>query len=138
MKGQKGQVIVEFAVVLPFFLMLAFLVIHSGLLFADYMNLSNVARSSAREAALQGTAAYADIREHYRTNTHLISNLYTWDEGDNGFQFAEGDVSNSVQVRITTTLNEEFPGVRALDWFGLRLPRTYEIQYSMHDETAGT
>ena len=138
MKEQKGQVFVEFAIVLPLFLMLAFLVIHSGLLFADYMNLSNVARSSAREAALQGAGAYAEIQEHYRTNTHLITNLYTWDAGDDGFQFAAGDVPNSVRVTITTTLNEDFPGVRALDWFGLALPRTYEIQYSMHDETAGS
>lgn len=138
MKGQKGQVIVEFAFVLPLFLILAFLVIHSGLLFADYMTLSNVARSSAREAALQGSAAYPDIREHYRTNTHLITNLYTWDQGEDGFQFAEGDVPDSVQVTLTTTLNEGFPGVGAMDWFGLRLPRTYRIQYSMHDETAGS
>ena len=52
MKGHKGQSVVEFALVLPLFLFIMFGVIYTGMMFHDYATLSNIARSSAREAAV--------------------------------------------------------------------------------------
>ena len=52
MKKQKGQALIEFALVFPFFLLLVFGIIYSGMLFYDYSTLSNVARSAARERAI--------------------------------------------------------------------------------------
>ncbi len=139
MKRQKGQAVVEFAIVLPFFLMLVFGIFYSGFLFADYMTLSNVARSSAREAALLGANKYDEIKSSYRGNTKLLTNLYTWPEEDGSFEISSGtDVSDSVMVTIRTNLNTGFPGISAMDFLGLTLPRTYTIQYSMHDEMAGS
>ena len=52
MKKQKGQSLVEFALVFPFFLLLIFAIIYSGMLFYDYSTLSSIARSAARERAI--------------------------------------------------------------------------------------
>ncbi len=142
MKRQKGQAVVEFAMVFPFLLMLLFGVIFFGLLFADYMTLSNAARSSARDAALYtGTTDSSDhfsaVQTYYTANTRLLTSLYT----NPTFQIASGDetLTNSVQVTVTTTLNTSFPGVGVLDYFGMGLPRNYTIQYFMYKEpTSGT
>ncbi|MBP3721636.1 MAG: pilus assembly protein [Selenomonadaceae bacterium] len=137
MKKQRGQAVVEFALVLPIFLALVFSIIVCGMLFADYMTLSNVARSSAREAALQGSEKYADIRTNYRSSTKLLSNLYTWPDDDTNFDIAAGELDDSVQVTITTTLNPNFPGVSVVKngYFNSSFPPdTYTIKYSMHDE----
>ena len=52
MKKQRGQVIIEFALILPLFLLMIFGLFYSGMLFYDYSTLSNVARSAARETAI--------------------------------------------------------------------------------------
>lgn len=54
-KGQKGQDIVEFALLLPVFLVIITGIIYVGFFFGDYMTLSNIARSAAREAAVTTT-----------------------------------------------------------------------------------
>ena len=46
-RRQEGQSIVEFALVFPLFLMFVFGIIFFGVLFYDYIALSNVARDSA-------------------------------------------------------------------------------------------
>lgn len=65
---QKGQSIVEFAIVLPFFFLLLFGVIYFGMLFSDYISLNNAARSSAREAEIAASAAsdINDVRTRYQ------------------------------------------------------------------------
>ena len=61
MKKQKGQSLVEFALVVPLFLLLIFGLIYSGMLFHDYTSLSNIARSAAREAAITTAQALNEI-----------------------------------------------------------------------------
>lgn len=140
MKRQKGQAVVEFAIVLPFFLMLLFGVMYSGLLYTDYLTLTNVARSSAREASIQGSASYGDIRTYYAPNgrhTKLLTNLYTWQGDANDFRFSQGmseSGADMVTVTIKTSRNNNFPGVRALSYIGVTIPADYTIEYSMHAE----
>lgn len=47
---QKGQAIVEFAIILPLFLMMFFTIAYAGTVFADYLILNNAARTVAHEA----------------------------------------------------------------------------------------
>ena len=61
MKKHKGQSVVEFALVLPLFLFIMFGVIYTGMLFHDYATLSNIARTSAREAAVTAKDEYGSI-----------------------------------------------------------------------------
>lgn len=140
MKRQRGQAVVEFAIVLPFFLFLVFGIIYFGFLFKDYITLSNVARSSAREAAV-GTD-YDTIKDYYKDNTKLTTGVYTWSGEDDSFTIEkitdseDGNVPGSVKVTIKATLNTNFPAYGLMK--EISFPSEYEIQYSMHDETAGS
>ena len=83
MKFQKGQSIVEFTLILPLFLLFLFGIVYFSMIFLDYMNLSTVARNSARDAAVvESSTEYANgyptIRKHYETQT-LPVDIYDWD-----------------------------------------------------------
>ena len=54
MKKQGGQDIVEFALMVPLFLLFIFTIMYFGFLYGDYITLSSLARSAAREAAIEG------------------------------------------------------------------------------------
>ena len=135
MRRQKGQAIVEFALVFPLLLFLLWGLIYTGLLYRDYLNLSNLARDSARAASIQGTAQYENIRVNRANQIQpILTNLYTWNGDRNSFQI-ENEDNSSVKVTLTTNLNVNFPGVGVLDFFGIPLPRNFSIVYSMHKET---
>ena len=72
-KYNKGQALVEFALVLPFFLLLVFGIIYSGMLFYDYSTLSNVARSAAREKAI---TAPSDTISDAQINNNIKNRYY--------------------------------------------------------------
>ena len=82
MKKDKGQSLVEFTLVLPFFLLLVFAIIYGGMLFHDYSTVSNVARSIARERAITPDSTTDDsiIGYYYNgksfTPTQLVTGLY--------------------------------------------------------------
>lgn len=81
MKKHKGQSVVEFALVLPLFLFIMFGIIYTGMMFHDYTTLSNIARSSAREASVSGTGPessgrYTEIESHYLDQFNLMTNFY--------------------------------------------------------------
>ena len=133
MRKQKGQAIVEFALVFPLMLLFLWVLLYGGLLFKDYLTLSNLARDSARTASIEGAAQYDKIRVQGANQT-IMTNLYTWTGDAASFQIADG-ANNSVQVTLTTTLNTNFPGVGLLTWLGVPLPGRYSIVYSMHKET---
>ena len=52
LKNRKGQSLIEFAMVFPFFLLALYGILYFGFLFADYVTLNDIARSTARTAAL--------------------------------------------------------------------------------------
>jgi len=131
MKKHKGQAIVEFALVLPLFLLVMFGIIYSGMLFHDYTTLSNIARASAREAALTGTLQagqprYTKIEEDY---TPLLDKLMT------SFYTASSDPieikpegKNGVQTTIIMQLNVKGYFVEKI------LPPTFGVKYFMRKE----
>ena len=78
---QKGQAIIEFAVILPLFVLFLFGIIYSGMLFYDYISLSNLARSAAREAAIVKDLdddKIGKMEDHYtKKASSLLTSLYT-------------------------------------------------------------
>ena len=81
MKNNKGQSLVEFALVIPFFLLLVFGIIYSGMLFHDYSTLSNLARSAGREAAIVSGTQYDEIEAFYLNQSkNMLTTLYTTEE----------------------------------------------------------
>lgn len=134
MRKQKGQAVVEFALVLPLFFMLFWGIVYTGLLYSDYLTLSNLARESARSASIQGTEHYEAIRTAGAQQT-LMTNLYTWNGSEENFKIEDGDGS-SVKVILTANLNRNFPGVGIMDFLGMSLPSDYQIVYSMYKEAS--
>ena len=134
MRKQKGQAVVEFALVLPLFFMFFWGFVYTGLLYSDYLTLSNLARESARSASIQGTEHYEEIRSACARQTFL-TNLYTWTGDEASFKIENGD-NSSVKVTLTANLNTKFPGVGIMDYLGMSLPRNYQIIYSMYKEAS--
>ena len=139
MRRQKGQAVVEFALVLPFFLMLVFGIMFVGLLYSDYLTLSNLARESARAAAIQGMTeddngnkSYIGIRDQYGKQTRLMTNLYTWTYNDDScFSISNNEDDTMVTAKLTAQRNDEYPGAGFVKYM---LPKDYTIVYSMYKE----
>ncbi len=135
MKKQRGQIIVEFALILPLFLLLVFGIFYSGMLFYDYSTLSNVARSAAREAAITETITEDDstITAHYYDSANnafvegLVTHLYTPKSGE-AFKIhitqTDGE-PDDILVTIKMQLNVSFPLMDVV------LPEEYQIKYHM-------
>lgn len=52
MKRQRGQSLVEFALVIPMFILLLFGLIYGGVMFLQWLNMSNDSRAEARRIAV--------------------------------------------------------------------------------------
>ena len=115
MRFQKGQSVVEFALVLPIFLVLCFGIFYMGMIFADYMTLSNIARSSAREASTIVVAAdvnsdYQKVRDKY-ADTTLPLDAFEWKpKVKERFDIVYDKTKQNVTVTIHAPLNDQGKG----------------------------
>ena len=128
MKKRKGQAIVEFALVLPLFLLMMFGIIYSGMMFHDYSTLSNIARASTREAAVSAGEDYTEIVNFYKDklkNGGLFTSFYIPVGDDPIVITQDGDV---IQTTINMQLN--------VDGFfvDMILPKAFGVRYYMQKE----
>lgn len=115
MRFQRGQSIVEFALVLPLFLLFTFAIVYFGCAFADYVTLGTIARNSAREAAVlqpqketQQVPDYTPIRNGF-VNQKLPFDIYEWNPDTNAKDFEityeksqdTKDTSQNGNVKVT-------------------------------------
>ena len=73
-KTEAGQALVEFTLILPFFLVLLFAIVDFGRGFYTWMLLTNAAREGARVAAVQSDSATIDQRIHDSYSDNYPSN----------------------------------------------------------------
>ena len=114
MRFQRGQSVVEFALVLPIFFVVFFGIFYMGMIFADYMTLSNVARSSAREASISSadsTNDYRAIRTNYKS-VELPLDAFILDITTTHFMIEK--IGNNVKVTIDAPLNNEGAGIASV------------------------
>ncbi len=131
MKKSKGQVIIEFALILPLFLFLVLGIFYSGMLFHDYSTLSNVARSAAREAAIAGSnegVAGNYFDDNGKLKAALITNLYA-PQGTTPLNVVVSN--NDVTATITMELHTNLPFIDAI------VPQEFEIKYHMRVDSSG-
>lgn len=76
-RGQRGQSMLEFGIVIPFFLVFIMGIAYFGAAISDYIALNNMARSCAREASLGGPKTYKNLQNEY-LKKDLTANLYEW------------------------------------------------------------
>ena len=134
MKRHKGQVIVEFALILPLFLFVMYGIIYSGMMFHDYSTLSNIARASARDAAISNasvndeTKRYTTIEDNYKGQIgSLMTSLYVVQDKDNPI-IIEQITDDSVRSTIIMKVN--ISGF----FVDMILPPTFGVQYYMKKE----
>lgn len=76
-RGQRGQSMLEFGIVVPFFFVFIMGIAYFGAAISDYIALNNMARSCAREASLGGPTTYKNLQNKY-LEKDLTAGLYEW------------------------------------------------------------
>ena len=131
MKNNKGQSLVEFALVVPFFLFLLFAIIYCGMLFHDYSALSSVARSAAREAAIvekTDSTTYGNIATFYKQQTqNTLTTLYKTQNVNVEHKVKDGEAYVVVRIQLARTIKSF-----VLDAV---TPLTFDIVYFMKKDT---
>jgi len=125
MKKQKGQSLVEFALVVPFLFLLLFGLIYSGMLFYDYSMLSTIARSAAREAAIVEGTNYSNIKTFYEQQSkNKLTTLYRTESIDVASETqTDGTVGVRVRIHLVRSITSQILNVVT--------PPTFDIVYFM-------
>ena len=141
MKFQRGQAIVEFAILLPLFLVLLFGIFYASMIFANYMTLSSIARSSAREAAIISSESdynnnYKKIREKYK-DEKLPMDIFDWQAtSTENFNIKFDKNSHNVEVTMKAKLYKSGSQVGNIlnNLAGDSKLAKIDITYSMYSE----
>lgn len=67
MKRQRGQSAVEFALIIPLFMLMVLSAIYGGAMFIQFLNFNNEARTIARQLAVTTAANRANGIAHYNS-----------------------------------------------------------------------
>ena len=157
MRSQKGQGLLEFAFVLPFLILIMFGLFYAGMLFSDYIELNNVARVAAREAAVisqedyttnKGSGdPYKSVRDKFTTAAksssdpkkfYLPNSLYIWDFSTKAKFNMEYDKYNKGDQSVTVTLiadvNSADGGIYNALSAKFKVAQTISVEYTMHSE----
>ena len=156
MKRQKGQDIVEFALLLPIFLLVLCGIIYCGFMFGDYQTVQGIVRNAAREAAVVGHYTestdssqpridnYRVIADKYNQilkEQKVITHLYVPDAA--GVQVvATNDKNekpeNSVHAKLKLELTKSDVSFVNYIQNVVGMPTDYEVNCFMYDETTKT
>lgn len=109
MKSEKGQSLVEFALVIPILIMLLFGIIDFGRVFHAYLTIDHAGREAARAASV-GEKNVGKIREIAVKQATSIG----LSEGDVSVPGGVPSSGNDVTVRISHSVPFITPGISAL------------------------
>lgn len=148
MRSQKGQGLLEFAFVLPFLILIMFGLFYAGMLFSDYIELNNLARLAAREAAVVSTddwdKDYTVVRKKFTDaaksssdpNKHFLPNsLYIWKFNDKDkFKMTYDEDEQSVTVILVADVNSADGGIYNSLSKQFNVVQTISVSYTMFSE----
>ena len=148
MRSQKGQGLLEFAFVLPFLILIMFGLFYAGLLFSDYIELNNLARTAAREAAVVSTddwdKEYTKVRTKFATAAKSSSNpekfylpnsLYVWDfTKEEYLKMTYKPEDQSVTVELVAKVNSADGGIYNALSAQFHVAEQISVSYTMHSE----
>ena len=156
MKRQKGQDIVEFALLLPIFLLVLCGIIYCGFMFGDYQTVQGIVRNAAREAAVVGHYTesadplqlkinnYQIIADKYNQilkEQNVITHLYVPDS-DGVKVTATNDNNekpeNSVHAKLRLELTKSDVSFVNYIQNVVGMPADYVVSCFMYDETTKT
>ncbi len=93
-RDEKGQALVEFALLVPIFLMLLFAIVDFGMGFHAWISVTNAAREGARIGAVQASEAEIEARTLDTADTAVCSTIEVEVVG------AQGGPGDSVTVSV--------------------------------------
>ncbi len=96
MKRQRGQSALEFALMSPLILLIVFGAIYGGIMFLQFMNYSNEARTIAREIAVASTTPGIDGKSERTKKVERYNGVAANSEGE--------ILGGIYKVTLTTTL----------------------------------
>ena len=155
MRSQKGQGLLEFAFVLPFLILIMFGLFYAGMLFSDYIELNNLARVAAREAAVitsdnydedkkERGDGYISVRDKFTASAksssdpkkHFLPNsLYIWEfSNKEKFQITYDEDDQSVTVLLVADVNSADGGIYNSLSKRLNIVQTISVSYTMFSE----
>ncbi|WP_370834407.1 TadE/TadG family type IV pilus assembly protein [Acidaminococcus sp.] len=101
MKRQKGQDIVEFAILVPLFFLILIAMCAFGMFFSDYITFNNVARSVAREAVVREPGdSWDNVKTRNFNEYKTAGNLYIL-TNENNITIEQTTVDGSPSVTVT-------------------------------------
>ena len=133
MKKHKGQSTVEFALVLPLFLLIMFGIIYTGMMFHDYTTLSNIARSCTRDVAISAkdsSDSIKDAKDYYTPQLNSLMTSFYKPIGDNPITINIEQNENSDVIKTTINMQLNVNGF----FVDMILPKTFGVQYYMIKE----
>lgn len=139
MKRQKGQDIVEFAILVPLFFLILIAMCAFGMFFSDYITFNNVARSVAREAVVREPGdSWDNVKTRNFNEYKTAGNLYKL-TNENNITIEQTTVDGSPSVTVTVQAPMKTQGVffSNLSWAGLLQGsdlKTMRATYTMYDE----
>jgi Flp pilus assembly protein TadG len=124
LKNQKGQTMVEFAIVVPIVLLILFAIIQFGILFHNYVTLTDAVRAGARQGAVSrhlSSGREAAVEDRVRDSAVNLDQgqldvdvTATWNQGADvtvtatypydidllGFVISSGDLTSTATERV--------------------------------------
>lgn len=139
MKRQKGQDIVEFAILVPLFFLILIAMCAFGMFFSDYITFNNVARSVAREAVVREPGdSWDNVKTRNFNEYKTAGNLYKLTNENNiTIEQTTVDGSPSVTVTVQAPMKTQGGFFSNLGWAGLLQGsdlKTMRATYTMYDE----
>ena len=115
---QKGQAVVEFAMIAPIFFLLVFGFIYLAMFFIDYTTLNNIARNETRKAIVNSIpdSTYVISTQNTNTKLMLLSSYYQFESG-----------TKTVTINAARKSGD-------LGFLNVVLPENYSVSYSMYGE----
>lgn len=107
-RSNRGQAMVEFAIIIPFFIFMLYAFSYLGMFFHDYLTLNEMTRDIARHESVG--IPFAKIKTNY-SNTTFLTNIYTFDPERNVNVVVASEIINgtadgqNVTVTLTASRN---------------------------------
>lgn len=134
-KDKHGQAMVEFAIIIPFFMLMLYGFSYLAMFFHDYLTLNELTRDIARHEAVG--IHFADIRTNY-TSTTFLTDVYLFQPAKAGAVVVKNtDEKNSsgtiIGTSITVTLTATANVTEGSLWKKI-LPNTISTSLTMRKE----
>lgn len=139
MKRQHGQTLIEFALIAPLMFLLIFGMIYGGVMFVDYLNFNNEARTLARKIAVADSSKRDELMKDYpAVDGKSFKRFYTVKmKADYSYAASDTNKKKPIDAVVVVTFernNKDLPNIVRASGFP---PERFAIKYSMKLEDHG-